>query len=146
MTNEQDRSSLDRLIACARDEVLPLASSGSQVQAVGEFWEAVEFWIEGRQQEIEVNVSIGVFCKEGDPNDLLEHLHVDARVNDGELELSTLQRTYSKESGSDHHSEVLAVLTKTKRLNESGASRWFELFEEVIGYESCTVSVSRDHL
>lgn len=146
MNTEQDRSSIEKLIVCARYEILPLSSSWNEIQAIGEFWEALESWLEARQNEIEVNVSIGVFCKEGEPGNFLEHLHVDARVNDEALELSTLQRTYSKETGSDHHSEVLAVLTKTKSFDDSAVSRWFESLKTVLGHDSAAVSVSRDHL
>jgi hypothetical protein len=146
MNSERDRSYLEDLINCARDQILPLATSGSEVQAIGEFWEAVELWAEGSQDDAQVNVSIGVYCEEGDPDDFLEHLHVDARVNDSSIELSTLRRTYTKEAGSDHHSEILAVLTQNKSLDDSGVAKWHELLEEVLGYESCRVSVSRDHL
>jgi hypothetical protein len=105
MNSEQDRSYLEDLINCARDQILPIATSASEVQAIGEFWEAVELWAEGSQDDIQVNVSIGVYCKEGDPDDFLEHLHVDVRVSESSIELSTLRRTYTKETGSDHHSD-----------------------------------------
>ncbi|MGY0194600.1 hypothetical protein ACWA7J_05930 [Leptothrix sp. BB-4] len=146
MHSARDLPDLEALIHCARNQILPLATTGSEVQAVGEFWEAIDLWNEGRENEVEVNVSIGVFCKEGDPEEFLEHLHVDVRVSESAVELSTLRRTWTKEDGSDHHSEVLAVLSKGTRLSESGLAKWNQLLEEVVRYDSCRVSVSRDHL
>ena len=146
MSSTRGLQQLEDLIDFARDNVLPIAATGSEVQAVGEFWEAIEMWNEGREDEVEVNVSIGVFCKEGDPADFLEHLHVDARVNESSIELSTLRRTWTKEDGSDHHSETLAVLSKNKPLSGDGVRKWNELLDEVLRYDSCRISVSRDHL
>ena len=146
MTSARGLTHLEDLIQFARNDVLPLAATASEVQAVGEFWEAIELWNEGREDNIEFNVSIGVYCKEGDPKDFLEHLHVDARVSESAVELSTLRRTWTKEDGSDHHSEVLAVLTKSKTLSDYGLAKWNELLAEVLRYDSCRVSVSRDHL
>lgn len=145
MTNARRLAHLEELIYFAREHVLPRVDTASDVQAVGEFWEAVELWNEGDEDNVEVNVSIGVFCKEGDPEDFLEHLHVDARVSGEAIELSTLRRTWTREDGSDHHSEILAVLTKNEHLSESGVAKWNELLEEVLRYDSCRVSTSRDH-
>jgi hypothetical protein len=115
MTSEQDRRTFERLIDFARDQVLPMTTKPSHVLAAGEFWEAIESWIQGTPEKVQVNVSIGIYCWDGEPDDYVEHLHADARVNDGEVEVTTLRRTYCKDMGSDHHSETLGRLLKGGR-------------------------------
>jgi hypothetical protein len=146
MATARNLSQLEDIIQVARDQILPRAETGSQVQAIGEFWEAIDLWNEGCEDDVEVNVSIGVYCKEGDPEDFLEHLHVDVRVSENAIEFSTLRRTWTKEDGSDHHSEQLAILTKNRSLSGLGVAKWNELLDAVLRYDSCRVSVSRDHL
>ncbi len=146
MLKDGDIAHLKDLLELVRYQILPLATSASDVCGIGESWEAIELWIENNQDQVEVNVEVGVFCREGDPNDSLEHLHCDVRIDEETIVLSTLRRTYTKEHGSDHHSEVVAQLGKNKSFNAAQVEEWMSLFAEVMSHEAPRVSVSRDHL
>lgn len=126
--------------------MLPYAKRGNDIIAIGEFLDAAELWLDGRPEDIEVNVEVGLFYKAGSAKDLLEHIHVDARINTEEVVLSTLWRTYTKEMGSDHHGEVLVRLDKSQRFDEVGACKWMNLLDDVEASESISLSVSRDHV
>lgn len=143
--HDKQRSHLDDLCLIARNDLLPLASTGREITAIGEFLEALELWLDGESGEISVNVEVGVACGGGDGVHT-EHLHAYARANCEFIELSTLHRTYSVESGSDHHSEILAELTSSSGFDFRGFERWREIFNRVRSSDSLELTISRDHM
>jgi hypothetical protein len=126
--------------------MLLYAKRGNDIIAIGEFLNAAELWLDNHPEDVEVNVEIGLFYKTGSAKELLEHLHVDARINTEEVVLSTLWRTYTKEVGSDHHGEVLVHLDRSKRFDEIGLYKWINLLDDVEAGEFISLSVSRDHV
>ncbi len=126
-------------------KLVPKARTADELFGLAEIIEALARFTcdpEASLIEIDVGVDTGYRVEQ---NNYEEGLYYSFRVSDDGIRLDKMTTSYSKNIGSDHHSEVLAFIGRDGDIS-GDPDEWFQQIKKVLYLDESGITISRDHL
>jgi hypothetical protein len=111
--------------------------------AINEADQALREIIDGTLPQVNVELTMSRRVGSGHYEEAVHH---SVRINEDEIRLDQTQSIWTRETGSDHATQVFAVLTPKGDFKKGGVAAWMDELSRLSSFDDAKITTSRDHL